>query len=219
MRILFCNIAWLKYYKGLGQGEVVPNTGGSYVKQYGSGNEVFNFLPVDLCFADRSLPDGKYCLGFVMTNSQGENGLSQLHIERIEGCQACAKEEFVDNVLVVYCAAHPAYGHTAVVGWYRDALVYRRHQCAEFDDGEQWFNALARAENCVLLPPSERARITKWKVPRRNSGAAFGFGRANVWFADEGEDNVYLQDFLKRLTGQITAYAGENWLYRYPEQT
>ena len=31
MRILFCNIAWMLYYKGIGPGEVEPSSGGEYV--------------------------------------------------------------------------------------------------------------------------------------------------------------------------------------------
>lgn len=33
MRILFCNIAWMNYYKGIIQGKDEPQNGGSYVKE------------------------------------------------------------------------------------------------------------------------------------------------------------------------------------------
>ena len=90
---------------------------------------------------------------------------------------------FVDKILVVYCATHPSYGFT---GQYKDAIVYRYHKCVEFGEDEQWFNSIAKAENCVLLPTDKRSHITKCKVPRKNSGAAYRFGRSNVWFADDG---------------------------------
>ena len=72
MRILFCNIAWLLYYKGLGPGEVKPSSGGEYVKNTGDAHEKYNFLPTDLTFKDSSLPDGRYCLGFVETKATGK---------------------------------------------------------------------------------------------------------------------------------------------------
>lgn len=33
MRILFCNIAWMNYYKGIIWGKDEPQNGGSYVKE------------------------------------------------------------------------------------------------------------------------------------------------------------------------------------------
>lgn len=33
MRILFCNIAWMNYYKGIVWGKDEPQNGGSYVKE------------------------------------------------------------------------------------------------------------------------------------------------------------------------------------------
>ena len=109
MRILFCNIAWMLYYKGIGPGEVEPSSGGEYVKKTGDAHEKHNFLPTDLTFKDGSMPDGRYCLGFVETKATGKERVNQLHIERIGGCAACGSEPAVDDVLVVYCATHPAH--------------------------------------------------------------------------------------------------------------
>lgn len=218
VKILFCNIAWMLYYKGLIPGEVEPSSGGEYVRKTGDAHEKFNFLPVDLTFADKSLPDGRYCLGFVETKATGKEKANQLHIERIAGCSACGSEPAVDDVLVVYCATHPAHSFTTVVGWYRNATVFREYQAAEFEDGIQNYNAIAKAEDCVLLPAPVRSRRTLWNIPRRNCGAAFGFGRSNVWFAtgDEGNEEL-LSKFLKELEKNILGYHGENWLDKHPD--
>ena len=48
MRILFCNIAWMNYYKGIIWGKDEPQNGGSEESGY---------------------PKGEYCLGFVETKS------------------------------------------------------------------------------------------------------------------------------------------------------
>lgn len=220
MRTLFCNIAWLLYYKGLVPGEVVPNSGGEYVKRTGDAHEKHNFLPTDLTFQDGSMPDGRYCLGFVETKATGKDRSNQLHIEKIDGCSACGGEPAVDDVLVVYCATHPMHNFTTVVGWYEHATVFREYQAAEFNDGVQYYNAIAKAENCVLLPAPARSRRTLWNIPRRNSGAAYGFGRSNIWYAAGDEENeALLSKFLKQLERNISEYRGENWLNRYPDGT
>ena len=189
MRILFCNIAWLLYYKGLCPGEVEPSSGGEYVKRTGDAHEKHNFLPIDLTFKDGAMPDGLYCLGFVETKATGKEKANQLHIEKIDGCAACEHEPAVDDVLVVYCATHPAHNFTTVVGWYKHATVFREYQAAEVNDFVQNYNAIAKVEDCVLLPVPIRSRRTMWNIPRRNCGAAFGLGRSNVWFACGDEEN------------------------------
>lgn len=218
MRLLFCNVAWMKFYKGRTPGVDVPDMGGAYVAETGCAHEDFNFFPTPMVFEDHFMTDGKYCLGFVETKATSGSKVNQLHIERIEGCAACGREEFVDDVLVVYCAAQPSYHFTTVVGWYKHARVFRGYQLAEFEGGyEQSYNAIARVEDCVLLPDTDRSKVTKWKVPRRSSGASFGFGRSNIWFAEGRDENPYLDDFLRRLERTILDYQGENWVDKFPD--
>lgn len=44
MRMLFCKISCMKYYKGHCDADV-PLNGGTYVQEHGYGHEEFNFLP------------------------------------------------------------------------------------------------------------------------------------------------------------------------------
>lgn len=83
-------------------------------------------------------------------------------------------------------------------------------------DYYQYYNAEALKENCVLLPKDER-RITQWNVPRRQKGAAFGFGQANVWFAEGRRENKLLDEFIRRTIDKIENYHGENWIDLDPE--
>lgn len=206
MRILFCNIAWMKEYRGIVPGEDVPMNGGSYVNNNNDAHEKYNFYPV---YIDDT--DEKYCLGFYETKSHNGIDVNQMHIENINGCEACKKESFVDDVLVVFCAKHPAHNFTTVVGWYKHATVYRLYQEAEFEPGDiQYFNILAKSKDCVLLPTSLRSRKLLWEVPRKGNGRPFGFGRANVWYASEEDSR--LEDYLKKITSQIEEYDGENWI-------
>lgn len=220
MRFLFCNIAWMNYYKGKPEIDR-PVGGGSFVKETGYGHEMYNFKPETLSIGGSKERDA-YCLGFFET--KWHNGQSnQLHIEKIRGCELLKNDASADDVTVVYCAKHPAHNFTTTVGWYRHATVYRYYQEQEFsaiNGGTyiQYYNAVTRAADCILLPTSQRSKKLEWEIPRRRpTGRNYGFGRANVWFAEDS-DNEWLEKFLVNLEKRIEGYAGENWLDRYPEE-
>lgn len=105
MKILFCNIAWMKYYKGV-QDYDIPVNGGSHIKEHKDGGEVFNFDPVE----DEA--DGcSYYYGYVETkfnkkpvDKSSEKQHNELHIENIEGCAWMSEERMVEDVLVIFCA-------------------------------------------------------------------------------------------------------------------
>ena len=206
MRILFCNIAWMKEYRGNEDGNDTPLNGGSYVDETGDAHEKYNFFPIHF-----EGDEDSYCLGFFETKSHNGKDVNQMHIENIAGCELCKKEESVEDVLVVYCAKHPAHNFTTVVGWYKHATVFRHYQEIEFGEGDfQSYNAIAKTKDCVLLPTSARSKILQWKVPRKTGGCAYGFGRANVWYASE--DDKRLKEFLEWLSSQIESYSGENMI-------
>ena len=217
MKILFCNIAWMDYYKGIVKGVDEPRNGGSYVTENGDAHEAYNFASVYLS-EDVGYPEGEYCLGFVETKSTNKNTRNQLKIEKIDGCELCKKENEVEDVLVIYCAKYPdsMVQETYVVGWYKHATVYRYYETLEFSDGKdgvfyQDYNAIARKENCVLLPRAARRKSNVWRVPRKSSGMSYGFGQANVWFASGRSKNNNLNAFLDRIVKQIEEYKGDNW--------
>lgn len=218
MRLLFCNIARMDYYKGIFPGVDEPQFGGSYVDQTGDAYEKYNFEPINIHFEDGSLPDGQYCLGFVETKSS-KDGQNQLYIERIEGCQDMTGEESVDDVLVIFCAKRPPHGFTSVVGWYKHATVYRNYLEADFSSAQggviykQYYNIIAKKSDCVLLPSPARKGY-EWNVPSRQKGAEIGFGQSNIWFAEE--DTPLLEGYLKKLVREIKQYSDENWLEVYP---
>lgn len=218
MRVLFCNIAWMDYYKGKANGKDIPQNGGSFVTENKDAHEAYNFESVVL--DERSgYQTGEYCLGFVETKTTNGKERNQLKIEKISGCELCKKESEVEDVLVIYCAKYPdtLTQETYVVGWYKHATVYRYYETIEFSDGNggvylQDYNAIALKENCVLLPRSTRRKSNLWRVPRKKRGISYGFGQANVWFASGRDDNKNLDAFLDRLLKQIEEYDGENWI-------
>ena len=205
MKILFCNIARMKYYKGIIPGVDTPQFGGDYVKRTGDAYEKNNFLPVEV-------NGEEFCFGFFETKNTTGKRSNQLHIEKIEGVPE--KSEVADGVLVIWCAVHNS--GTAVMGWYKNATVYRHYIEAEppADDelhGPRTFIIKAKAADCTLLPYGDR-NMRMWWVPRKQQTRSFGFGRANVWFAQEDSAVPYLE----KLVAQIDAYHGENWLKKYP---
>lgn len=218
MRILFCNIAWMDYYKGKVEGLDEPKNGGSFVDKYKEAHESYNFSP-EYLGADIDYPEGEHCLGFVETKSTNGTTRNQLKIESIDGCEALKNEKQVEDVLVIYCALYPdsEKSETYVVGWYRHATVFREYQVMDFtmDDGNHYYqsyNAIAKKEDCVLLPRSVRRRSNIWRVYRKSKGVSFGFGQANVWFANGRKENKELDGFLNRIVKQIEEYDGDNWI-------
>ena len=211
--IIFCNITYMKYYKGVIPGVDEPQNGGSHVKETGDACEAYNFEPV--YFEGKS---AELCLGFVMMAQSKKNRYSQLHIEKIIGCQAARKESTAEGVTVVWCAKSDDFGGVRVVGWYENATVFRNFATCEFGNGYvQEFNFCANAEDCVLLPENERA-LEKWIVPRSGyNGYDFGFGRSNLWYAQGAKENPRLKDFLENIIEQIENYDGDNYIEKEAE--
>ena len=208
MKILFCNIARMKYYKGIIAGVDEPQYGGEYVARTGDAYEKFNFSP---------LQEGERqkCFGFFETKSTNGASSNQLHLERIEGVPRKAEE--AEQVLVVWCSTHHQ-NESVIVGWYKNATVLRYYDVIDVTAGDgsvyqQTYNVEANAEDCVLLPMGERNRHCWW-APRRKATRSFGFGQANVWFAEEESAENYIQKVVE----QINAYRGENWLWKWPDE-
>lgn len=207
MKILFCKISSMKYYKGVCQADQAFN-GGSYVLENGFGHEEFNFLPI------HTETDQLVCFGFVEPKTN-RGKTNTLHIEKIEGCTLLKKEPVVEDVLVVWCATRER-GDTTVVGWYKHAEVWRDLQTwfVTWDDGseeERYYNVKASAQDCTLLPQGER-NLHKWWVPTAQYTRSFGFGQSMVWYPVQDE----AKDYIRKLLDSIDGYTGENWLERYP---
>lgn len=213
MRILFCKISSMKYYKGHCKSDV-PMFGGSYVDENGYGHEEFNFMPIKIEGSDEL-----ECIGFVEPKSN-RGKRNTLHIENIEGCENMKNEPSVDDVLVVWCATRDLGFKTdiTVVGWYKHATVFRNiiDWTMLWDDGyeeERGYNVVAKAEDCVLLPETTR-NDNKWAAPTAKYTRCYGFGQSMVWYPTEPEAKGYLDRLLKN----IEEYQGENWLDKYPEE-
>lgn len=171
MKILFCNIGWMQKYNGI-KGDSIER-GGSYNKNE-TGHEVCNFSAI-----------GKYVYGYVQPTGQ-------IKIERLG---AEKEDKCISGVTVVWTAG-PETGGTAVVGWYKNATVYREYQALQTqtklqkNNGVNGYRVMALASDATLLPPEERTLL----IPRAVKG---GIGQSNVWYADSPESKKHVAEVLK----------------------
>ena len=164
-RVVFCEVAWMKYYNGISDDDK-PMNGGKYIKENGEGGEIFNFAPYN-----------HKCYGYVMHYG------NELHIERYD--RALAKFEEVDGMTVIWVASDGE--SSKIVGWYENATMYRYWQ-AFWDDGQCYdYNFIADEKDCYLIDDDKRTFI----IPRAPiAGAGRGMGQSQVWYAD----SAYAQD-------------------------
>lgn len=168
--IFFMNIGWMTAYKGL-KGDTITG-GGGYVKEHGYGYEIFNFKPYR----------GRY-YGY------GRPSKDSIAVERLGAPEGAL---FVDGVLVVWVA------NSCVVGWYKNARVYRKLHSAP-PGSKRTFRGhdcgyYVTAKESKLLEPG--ARLTM-PVPRAREIDG-GMGRY-VWYP-EGEQHRH---FRRELLGFI----------------
>ncbi len=175
-RILFCNIAWMKYYRGVTCDDI-PEGNQGYIKKYSNGGEVHNFKErkgMVHGFVEPRTIKGKVC---------------EIKIEKID--PHYKNKEKIDDVLVIFCARERNQP-CRIVGWYKNAIVYRRMQGSGVDQ----YNIVANYQDTTLLPVNERDIIVPSK---RKKDALYGFGQASYWFADREEAQGFVQSILMRI--------------------
>jgi hypothetical protein len=217
MRIVFCDIAWMKYYKGKSDNDMpVSDEALQEDDEHALDSNLFKVIHT---ISSESLEEGTYCFGAIEkrynTNENNEKFRHQLHIENIYGSQTLVENDRVEDVLVIWCAKEE-HGTTTVVGWYKQATLFRDFQTFEYvnDNGikeKRYYNVFGKSENCVLMPTGPRHRQI-WNVPRsKKQGRTFGFGQSQIWYANEESSDEYERDYVKRIIMQIEEYDGENW--------
>ena len=182
MRILFCNIGWMEKYQGLTDNDQISG-GGSIVSEKGMGHEVCNF---------HSTNERVY--GYV----QPANDRS-ISLERIDENN---QNNFLDNVLVIWLATRPKGlgGHTVIVGWYKNATVFKEFQHFKKIPNLQKENGISRylieaaAKDAVLLPVDARTFI----IPRANTNPdQGGIGQSNIWYADQEKNLPIIHNVIE----------------------
>lgn len=180
MKILFANIGWMTHYRGNNARDQIKG-GGSHRNE--DKHEAFNFLPIN----------GK-CYGYVQPVKW-----RAINLNRID--QYNSTSEFVKDVLVVWIARHPVAGGTYIVGWYKNATVYRIFQDSKSALRNRYaYNIVAEEKNCTLVPNDKRIFL----VPRANKDGHGFLGQANVWYADS--TNTPVLRFRQKVVDYIQHY-------------
>ncbi|MEH2703019.1 MULTISPECIES: hypothetical protein [Rhizobium] len=192
MPLLFCNIAWMEYYGGRDPKDP-PKGGGGFPRTQGYCGEELNFVGCE---------DG-YVYGHFETIKGDVD--RQVNIERL-GAQR--REDFLDGVDVVWTAPIEGNDPRCVVGWYKNARLYRfrqkfqglypseRHEKDEIDS----FRVRAKIEDAFLLPLKERdEKLTLGRGPGWS-------GQASWWYAEDTE-NTEARRFVRSIRNLINGGA------------
>jgi len=186
VKLLFCNVGWMESYRGLSEADQIQG-GGSYVKDEGMGHEVCNFA------AHR----GKV-FGYVQP-PKAKLGEGHINIDRLGGNGG----DVVDGITVVWTATRPE-GGTVVVGWYRNAKVYRGYQRFSAipklhkQNELEGYRIEAASSDAVLLPIDSRT----CSIPRQVKG---GMGQSNIWFADSPDSVEIVKTVRSLVSGKRTS--------------
>lgn len=180
-KMVFLNTGWMDFYSGI-IGDPITG-GGKHVDNEGWGGEMFNFRP----FKNR-------LYGYVQPKIDKKyQNPSTIKLEKIGGLKT---DEKLNNVTVVWTASNPNNGGTYIVGWYKNATVYRYQQSSPKNSKRKYkkiplnFYATAKSEDATLLHVDERVV----KIRRQEKK---WMGQSNVWYADKNPDFVKLvKDYI-----------------------
>jgi hypothetical protein len=184
--VLFARTGWMKYYNGPMTGDERPRGGGKYNKT-GMGHEVFNFHSI-----------GGRLFGYFQPQMQA----SKIKLERIV---PGTRGDVLNGVLVIFVATHPEQRSQRIVGWYRNATVYRNYQPSppKERNGFNYF-LVAQARDAVLLPTDLRTQV----VP----GGKGGIGQANICYLYEPIGKPKVAKWTSEALEFVHSYDSENLL-------
>ena len=169
MPLVLFNIGWMRRYRGQTGTDRIIN-GGQYILDNETGGEIRNFLPA-----------GRHLYGYVQPPGD------RMNLERLGATDGA---DHADGVTIVFTATRPE-GGRVVVGWYRNARVWRDQQRR----GDRIYFARALREDCTLLDVEERV------LPVPSAGrpsVTWGMGQSNVRYVDEeDEDQEFIQTLLQ----------------------
>jgi hypothetical protein len=166
--MIYFNIGWMKNYAGTAQDDPTIGAHG-YLNTHPHGAESWNFLPT---------PEG------MMRGYRPPGDRERTNINRMGATNA---QTMVNGALVIWLAKEPESGRTLIVGWYRNANVFRtaRDSWITLYDERIHYSVEAWAEDATLLSPI--ARTFEVRSSRTMPGA--GFGQKPTWYGAEAVDD------------------------------
>ena len=193
MKLLFAHISWMPKYSG-NKSESIDSTH-RWVLQNDEtqAGERSNF---------KSVKGQLY--GYVPVGQKPNGGTpDQIKIDRIGGNK---NSDFVDGVTVVWFANNPIGRKKAyVVGWYRNARVFRQSQNG---NGPAGYRISCKSSDATLVPDDVRTFQIPHKQSSEGRQLGFGYGQSSIWYADDATTNFidglvgYIDSFDQFLTGK-----------------
>ncbi|SFE10180.1 DUF3883 domain-containing protein [Methylobacterium sp. 13MFTsu3.1M2] len=160
--MVFVNIGWMKNYAGA-TADDQPVGGHGYLKDGNIGHEVFNFKP---------LRDSVY--GYVPR-------AARINLKNLGGATS---DESIAPVTVVWIARNPSNKKTYIVGWYKNATVFRNNDHIKLTR-ERGFDVVyqitAPADDATLLSVDRRQFIIPTEKAEGN------LGQSPVWYGGKDE--------------------------------
>lgn len=165
--IIFLRIAWMTDYRGRTRSDT-PKGAGSFVDEYEDGGEVCNFYKI-----------GTKYYGFARV--QGNKNI------RLQRLGADVNDEYLDDLTIIFFAKNPDTGGQYIVGWYKNARLYKAVQHLKRGLRKDHPEYKSVASSVHLVDESDR-----WfDIPQD------GPGQSNVWYVTEYHDQSYLNSVLK----------------------
>jgi hypothetical protein len=185
-KVLFVRVGWMHFYSGPVAGDERPIGGGKF-NQTAIGGEVYNFRETD---------------GRLYGYFQPVTAANTVALERID--PVATHEDALNQVLVVFVARRPE-GGQVIVGWYKDAVVFREN--VDHSPGKpQGYGHFCSAErgNCTLLPEENR----RLEIP---SGKG-GMGQSNVCYLRNRDGSQKQAPWIQAALDFIDDYQTSNIL-------
>ncbi len=160
--MVFVNIGWMKDYAGPSASDT-PVGGHGYLKEGNIGHEVFNFA---------SLKGKVY--GYVPRSAR-------INLKNLGGSSS---DQSVTPVTVVWIARNPSDKKTYVVGWYKNASVFKENNHIKLKRSKNFdvsYQIEAPADKATLLPIDQRL----FRIPTAKQEG--NLGQSPVWYGGKDE--------------------------------
>ena len=183
-RVLFVRIGWMRFYDGPTPHDEKPIGGGSYTEGH-IGHEAYNF---------REASGSLY--GYFQPSHE------TICLERIDPSGAGA--DHLSGVLVAMIACRVK-GGQVIVGWYRDATVFRKKKPHSPGKPEGYGHfCSSKRKDCVLLPEYNRT----FEIPQGKGG----LGQANICYDRDTKGEQKSAAWIKEAINFIESYRASNIL-------
>lgn len=175
MPYLFAHISWMPEYSG-NPGEPIFSTHG-WVLENNDAHEKWNFKPV-----------GKKFLGYLpIRGKKNSEDPGEISIEKLQSIKGA---ESVDGVTVIWFANNPNFPKQAyVVGWYRNATVFRKSQSR----GHRDYRISCDIDDATLLAPEARNFLVPHIRSQHGQELGYGYGQSSLWYAGGGTERFLEQ--------------------------